>query len=461
MLDFMSVLSRYYFVFLIGYFVFSAVKFIIRKKEGGWVVPVGQKAVTILFVIFAFGILVFDPDENLMFVDAESLAFGALVLAFLVAAPALVKRAYKHSCPIITNTMVFLLGLGFVVLYRLNPDFAWRQFFIAAAGFGVSLLVPLGFRIFGQFEKLEKLYVLGCFAIVGIVAIADVVARLTGLPIVAVDAFGAARWLSVAGVSFQPSEFVKPVFVLYLACAFRTKPGMGKLIFTGAASAAIIGILVLQRDLGGALMFFVVFMAMFYVATGSKSLIGAGFGAIAVASVAAYQIFPHLRVRVAAWQNPWAVIDNQGFQITQSLFAIGTWGAFGAGLGRGLPWRIPVVERDVIFSAISEEFGWLFGLLLIAVYGILLFRGIDIARHSKRPLYALMALGFTVFLAFQAFVAIGGNIKLIPMTGITLPFVSYGGSSVFVSVLMVGMLNWLNGQINEKDKAEKAENDAG
>ena len=459
MLDFVSVLSRYYFVFLIGCFVFSAVKFMIRKKEDGRAAPVGQKAVTILFAAFAFGILAF--DENLMRVDWGSLAFGALVLGFLAVAPVLVKRVYKRSCPIITNTMVFLLGLGFVVLYRLNPDFALRQFFVATAGFGASLLIPSGFRIFSQFERLEKLYMLGCFALVGIVAIADVIARLTGLPIVAVDAFGAARWLSIAGVSFQPSEFVKPVFVLYLACAFRTRPSAGKLIFTSAESAAIIGILVLQRDLGGALMFFAVFMVMFYVTTGNRPLIGAGFAAIAVASVAAYQIFPHLRVRVAAWHDPWAVIDNQGFQITQSLFAIGTWGAFGAGLGRGLPWRIPVVERDVIFSAISEEFGWLFGLLLIAVYGILLFQGVSIARRSKRPLYAMMTLGFTVFLTFQAFVAIGGNIKLIPMTGITLPFVSYGGSSVFVSVLMAGMLNWLNGQINEKDRQEKVEDDAG
>ena len=449
MLDFISVLSRYYFVFLILYFVFSGTRFVAKGKKDGTPVPVGQRAVTILFVVFAFLILAF--DENLMAINYEALIFGGFVLLFAVAGPILIKKAYKGACPLITNTMFFLLALGFVALQRLDPGLAARQLFFAALGLGASLFIPLTFRVFGQFERLEKLFIALCAALVGIIVIADGLGRLIDIPIVSVDAFGAVRWISIGGISFQPSAFAKPVFVIYLACAFRTRPGPGKIVFTGVVSAAVIALLVLQRDLGSALMFFAVFMVMFYAATGSKTLVAAGLASMAAASVAAYQIFPHLRVRVAAWHNPWADISGQGFQIAQSLFAIGTWGPFGAGLGRGLPGRIPVVERDVIFSAIAEEFGWLFALLLIAAYAVFFLRGMMMAAAAKRPLYAMMTLGFAVFLAFQAFVSIGGNIKLIPMTGITLPFVSYGGSSVFVSILMVGVLNWLNGQINVEE----------
>ena len=443
----MSVLSRYYFVFLISYFLFASMRSIFGDSERK--TPKGQRIVTALFVVFAFIILAF--DQNMLSFDIETFVFGTFTLAFAIAGPVITNKFYKRACPNITNAMFFLLSLGFVALVRLNADLAARQLLFAALGFGVSKLIPLVLRIFRSFEKLEKLYILLCLGLVGIVTIVDFLAALTGIPLVAVDEFGATRWLSIAGFTFQSSEFVKPIFVVYLACAFRTKPSMGKLVFAGLSSAALIGILVLQRDLGSALMFFTIFMVMLYATTGSKALGLAGLGAMAAASVAAYQIFPHLRVRVAAWADPWAVIDGQGFQVAQSLFAIGTWGPFGIGLNRGWSNGIPVVERDVIFSAIAEEFGWLFALLLIFIFGIILLRGTDIARRSKRPLYALMALGFSVFLAFQAFVSIGGNIKLIPMTGITLPFLSYGGSSVFVSILMVGMLNWLNGEINVEE----------
>jgi len=449
----MSVLSRYYFVFLIFYFVFGAVRTIAKKQGDGSVLAKGQHIITVLLVIFAFFILSF--DENFLSFDVSALVFGGFVLIFAIFGSFAVRKVYARACLIITSCAFFLMVLGFVVLQRLDDGLAVRQLVFAAAGLGVSLIIPLIFRFFSNFERLEKLYLLLCFVLVGIVTIADILAALTGLPLVAIDEFGATRWISIAGFSFQASEFAKPIFVVYLACAFRTKPGSGKMVFTGAASAALIGILVIQRDLGSALMFFAVFMMMFYVATGNKILAAAGLGAMSAASVAAYHIFAHLRIRVAAWSNPWPLINDQGFQIAQSLFAIGTWGPFGIGLGRGMANHIPVVERDVIFSAISEEFGWLFALMIIAIYGLMLFRGMSIAKYSKRPLYAMMALGFTVFLTFQAFVAIGGNIKLMPMTGITLPFVSYGGSSIFVSILMVGVLNWLNGQINFDDEEGK------
>ena len=449
----MSVLSRYYFVFLIAYFLLQAGRFIFREsKDDAAAQPRGLWVITILLCLFAFPILAF--DENLMSVDLQTLLFGGFVLLFIMAGPLLARKIYRRPCPIMAQVMFFLLAMGFIAIYRLDPALAAAQFIFAVLGFGASLFIPLVFRIFGQFEKLEKLFLIVCAGLIGIVFIADILGSLIGIPLVSIDEFGAARWISIFGVSFQPSQIAKPLFVIYLACAFRVRPTMGKLAFIGAASAGIVGILVLQRDLGSALMFFTVFMVIFYTSTGNKALFAGGFAAFAAASVVAYQLFPHLRIRVAAWSNPWPLVANEGFQLTQSLFAIATWGPFGAGLGRGMASRIPVVERDIIFSAISEEFGWIFGLLFIGLYAVLLLRGADMARRAKRPLYALMTLGFTAFITFQAFVSIGGNIRLIPMTGITLPFVSYGGSSVFVSIIMIGVLNWLNGQLKEEERKE-------
>ncbi|MCL2573642.1 MAG: FtsW/RodA/SpoVE family cell cycle protein [Defluviitaleaceae bacterium] len=427
-----------------GRFIFK------ESKEDAVTQPRGLWAATILFAIFAFAILAF--DDIAMSVDLQTLLFGGFVLLFIIAGPVVAMRVFKRACPIMTHTMFFLLAIGFVAIYRLNPSLASAQFIFAVIGFAVSLLIPAIFRIFSQIEKLEKLFLVLCAGLIGIVFIADILGSIIGIPLVSIDEFGAARWVSIFGISFQPSEIAKPLFVLYLACAFRFKPSIGKLVFIGLASAGMVGILVLQRDLGSALMFFMVFMVIFYTSTGSRPLFLGGFAAFAAASVVAYQLFPHLRIRVAAWLNPWPLMANESFQLTQSLFAIATWGPFGAGLGRGMANWIPVVERDIIFSAIAEEFGWVFGLLFICLYAMILLRGTDMARRAKRPLYALMTLGFTVFITFQAFVSIGGNIRLIPMTGITLPLVSYGGSSVFITIIMLGILNWLNGQLREEEE---------
>ena len=448
----MSAVSRYYFVFLMGYFLLLGF-----RGLGGVLPQNSYRAAVWLLIVFAFPILAF--NEAYFSFNPGTLAFGAACLAFVMLGSFLMRRVFKQVCPILESCMFFLLAIGLVMLYRLSPGLAMRQLIFAAMGFGMALLVPMVLRVFREFERLEIVYLLLSIGMLGIVVTADVLANTLGLdiPIVAVDQFGATRWLVIGGINFQPSEFVKFIFVLYLACAFRKPLSFTKLVFVGAASGCVILILVAQRDLGHALVFFMVFMVMLYAARGSIMLFGLGLMAMSAASVVAYQYFPHLRVRVAAWRSPWADISNTGFQIAQSLFAIGSWGAFGAGLGLGLPNRIPVVERDMIFAAISEEFGWIFGLGVIAVYGLMLARGMQLALRAKRPMYAMMALGYSVIIGFQAFVGIGGNIGLIPLTGITLPLMSYGGSSVFVTMIMFGTLQWLAGQEAEFNADEDNE----
>ena len=436
MVELLAVLSRYYFVFLMICFIIVGYGFL--RGYGGRLRT--QKAIIALFALFAFAIVV----------DTWSGALFALaVIGFGIIGSFLLGRFYRNLCPLMTNIVMFKLTLGFIMLWRLDSDLALRQLVFAALALGLSLFIPLLFKLFKNFEKLEKLYFIICAGLLLLVMAAAWLADFTNIPLVAIDQFGSARWINIAGVTFQPSEFAVLAFLLFLACVFREKPSFGKLVFASVAVAGLVLILVLQRNLGGALMFFMVYMIMMYAATGSKILFLGGFGAMSIASVLAYQIFPHIRVRVAAFLDPWGDIAGGGFQLSQSIFAVSTWGAFGSGLGRGLPERIPVVERDVIFSAISEEFGWIFGLLLLALYVLFLLRGLQLARRVARPLYAMMALGFTTFLTFQAFVSIAGNIRFMPMTGVTLPFISYGGTSVFVCILMLAVLNWLSSQLDE------------
>ena len=185
-----------------------------------------------------------------------------------------------------------------------------------------------------------------------------------------------------------------------------------------------------------------IFMSMLYISTGNAFLISGGFLLFSVACVISYKLFSHVRVRVESWLDPWSDIDAGGYQITQSLFAIGTGGFFGSGLTRGMEDSIPVIERDFIFSAICEEFGVLFAVGLIILVLLMFSRSIRICLQCKNKFLCLLGSSIAVIICFQSFLIIGGVIKLIPLTGVTLPFVSYGGSSMLVSFLMIAILQW-------------------
>ncbi|MBQ3615101.1 MAG: FtsW/RodA/SpoVE family cell cycle protein, partial [Anaerotignum sp.] len=258
---------------------------------------------------------------------------------------------------------------------------------------------------------------------------------------------GSTNWLSFGigpiDITFQPSEIAKFLFVFYLASVFRKRVDWKQFLTTAILSAGLVFLLVLQKDLGSALIFFMTYMVMLYIATSNEFLFLIGMGAASGAAAVAYKLFSHVRVRVAAWQNPWADIDTGGYQIVSSLFAITTWGLFGSGLTKGMPRSIPVVESDMIFAAICEEFGAIFGMGVIGIFIMILFRGVRIALDCDRRYYSILAIGVTTMISFQAFIILGGVIKLIPLTGVTLPFVSYGGSSVLVSLMMIGLLQWV------------------
>ncbi len=202
--------------------------------------------------------------------------------------------------------------------------------------------------------------------------------------------------------------------------------------------------LVFQTDLGSALIFFMTYLVILYISTSKTWIVLLGSFLACIGSVIGYKLFNHVKVRVEIWLNPFSDIDNKGYQIAQSLFAIGTYAPMGSGFNRGMPNTIPVVEKDLIFSAICEEFGVFFGIGVILVFIMIFYRGVKISLNSQNKFLGLLSSGMTSLLCFQTFLIIGGATKLIPLTGVTLPFVSYGGSSIVISFVLIGILQWVS-----------------
>lgn len=434
MFDLIVILSRYLFLFYIAMFLWQGFIYVLDEQGTRFGNPLYavsfQRICIILMHITAFLILSYKPGTFSF--DINILALGSAGLVFLVYVNYASAKIYKKSCPLIWNGMLFLLDVSLIMLQRLNPNLAIKQFIWMTLGFTLTLSIPFIFKLIPRFEIFEKLYILFAYILI-----------LSTL-IFGKEEYGSLNWIKIGPIGFQPSEIVKFLFIFYLASVFRKKVELRQLIETGVLSAGIVLLLVIQKDLGGALIFFITYMMMLYIATSNEILFFSGMGCACIAAVLAYKLFSHVRVRVSAWHNPWRDIDSGGYQIVQSLFAITTWGFLGSGLGRGMPFKIPVVSKDFIFAAICEEFGTLFGIGIILIFVMLLLRGIIIALNCNRRYYSLLAIGVIIMFAFQAFLIIGGVIKLIPLTGVTLPFISYGGSSVLVSILMIGLLQWVN-----------------
>ncbi|SET01144.1 FtsW/RodA/SpoVE family cell cycle protein [[Clostridium] polysaccharolyticum] len=347
---------------------------------------------------------------------------------FLVAYFILYPLLYPKISRAILNHMMMLFSIGFVMLARLSYDSAWRQFGMAFVAMGGSLVVPVVIRKMKILMKLQFIYLLSGVGLLAYVYLYGVVV------------YGAKNWISVGGVLIQPSEFVKILFVFFAAASLsKVKSFLGVVMVSGAAAVHVM-ILVLEKDLGASLILFITYVIMLYIATGKSFYLFGGLGAGSVASVFAYQLFPHVKVRVSAWLNPWGTIENSGYQVAQSLFAIGTGGWFGMGIGKGLPTSIPVGKSDFIFAAISEEFGGIFALWLMLLYITCFVLFITIALRCKEIFYKLAALGLSIMFIVQVLLCIGGVTKFIPSTGVTLPLVSYGGSSVFATVIVFSIL---------------------
>lgn len=338
---------------------------------------------------------------------------------------------YKKASELLLNNMLMLLAISLVILTRISFDKALKQFLIMIASTVLSLLIPIILQKMTSFRRFTWAYALVGIAALSVVLVAGAVS------------YGAKLSISIAGISIQPSEFVKILYVFFIASMLYQATDMKQLLITSAIAAVHVLILVASKDLGSALLYFVTYLVMIYVATRRLTYFVGGLAACSFAAVAGYKLFSHVRVRVLAWKDPLSMIDKEGYQISQSLFAIGTGGWFGMGLCQGLPNKIPVVAQDFIFSAISEEMGGIFALCLIMVCVSCFFMFLNIAMQMKDQFYKLVALGLGTVYAFQVFLTIGGVTKFIPSTGVTLPLVSYGGSSLLSTMILFGIIQGL------------------
>lgn len=356
--------------------------------------------------------------------------YGAQVL-FFIAYILLYRLFYPDCSRILVNNVSMLLCVGFIILSRLSFERAARQFIIAAVSAVITWLIPF---IMGRVWQLSKIPWVYGLAGAGL---------LTAVHFLGDTSYGAQLSLSVGSISIQPSEFVKILFVFFVACMFYRSTSLKQVVITTGAAALHVILLVASRDLGNGLIFFVTYLAMVFAATSNWLYLGAGILSGCGAAGLAYRLFSHVRVRVSAWRNPWADIDNTGYQITQSLFAIGTGGWFGMGLYQGMPGKIPVVSKDFVFAAISEELGAMFALCVLLICLGCFLQFVMIACEMQALFYRLIAFGLGMMYITQVFLTVGGTIKFIPSTGVTLPLISYGGSSVLSTLILFGVLQGL------------------
>lgn len=267
---------------------------------------------------------------------------------------------------------------------------------------------------------------------------------------------GARNWVNIGPISGQPSEFMKPVLVVILAAGFSNRPRFAKCLPTIAYAALCCAILLTERDLGALLLYFLTTVLMYYVSSSNAALSLAGMGMGAGAAVIAYQVFPYVQDRVAIWKNPWSDPLDTGYQIVRALIAIGSGGLFGMGLGLGMPRNVPLYHSDFIFTSIAEEFGLIFSVGLMAVYVLVIMRGMIVAGNARTSFHSLVAFGLVIMMGLQALLIIGGNTKLLPLTGVTLPLVSYGGSSLVSTFFSMGILLGIS-SMNSEDEARDIE----
>lgn len=347
----------------------------------------------------------------------QIIVFASVLLLFYI--------LYPEGNRLIINNTCILLMIGMIILTRLSYDKAVKQFFIVAGSFVIGFLIP---EMIFRFDFLKKFTWI--YAGVGIAAMSVVL-------LLGAVTNGSKISYTIAGITFQPSEVVKVLFIFFLAGALYNCEDVIQLFLISVVAAIHVIILVMSKDLGSALIFFVIYLAMIYISTENPALIILGITFGGFASMISYRIFPHIRIRVAAWRNPFGDIENSGYQLSQSLFGISSGGWFGVGLYGGSPASIPYVERDFIFSAVAEELGVIFAVLMtlvcLSTFGMMMFEG----YYIKDRFYRLLVCGTGIAYIFQTFLTIGGGSKFIPLTGVTLPLVSYGGSSVLVTIIMI------------------------
>lgn len=374
----------------------------------------------------------------------QTLAVPLGLFAAFAAAHIGVRIFAPGADPAILPVVFTLSGIGITFVTRLQPDASLGQ--VIFLFLGVALMVGT-LAVVKNLEVIKRYkYVLGIAGIILLV-----------LPMfIGTEIYGSKLWIKIGGFQFQPGEFAKVLIVLFLAgylaenrellsISNRTVLGIKfprlRLLYPlFIVWGVCLLVVAFERDLGSALLFYTIFLIMLYVATGRVSYVIIGLALLAIGAFGMYQIMSHVQVRVAIWLDPFSDAQNLGYQIVQSLFSLADGGLAGVGIGKGMADIIPVVASDMIFAAIGEEMGLLGGSAVLLLFMLFAVRGLTTAARAKSDLAAFSAAGLTAAISFQAFTIVGGVTKLIPLTGVTLPFMSQGGSSLLASFVIVGLL---------------------
>lgn len=423
---YVSEFSKYVIALLIALYTFESFMVFRFKDEKRRGAGYTRQSILMFALHFSCFIVICFETGDIMY-----LFFYAFQQIALYAAAMLYRLLYPAANRLLVNNMCMLLSIGFIILTRLSYNMAVKQFIIAAGSLVVALIIPFFVHKFKFLKNLQWIY-----ALVGIAALSVVL-------ILGQTTYGSKLSYSIAGITFQPSEFVKIIFVFFVASALYRSNGFFEVFTTAVVAGVHVIVLVCSRDLGSALIFFVVYVLMVYIATGKFRYIILGILGGSGAAYVAFSVFRHVQVRVQAWKDPWSVIDSAGYQITQSLFAISSGGWFGLGLYKGTPDSIPFVEADFVFSAIAEELGIIFAVCLILICLSSFIMMMNISAHLTDKFYQLTAFGLGITYIFQIFLTIGGGTKFIPLTGVTLPLVSYGGSSILTTLILFSVTEGL------------------
>jgi cell division protein FtsW (lipid II flippase) len=410
-----------------------------RRPELGLLFWVAALGITGSVAVAAAEVAGFRPQQLVIPVSFVVIAF-ALHL-FLAA------RGIRGD-PLLLPIAAALTAIGLVLVQRLASNLLVQQLswtLIAAGAFAATILIPRDLSALSRFKW--------TWALLGVLLLISPL-----LPVIGREVNGARIWIGAGTVTFEPWEAVKILLVIFFAAyleEFREVlsqtqrrfgpvpvpplPYLGPIVAMWAIAMVV---MVFEKDLGATLLFLGIFLAMLYLGTGEAFYALIGMLLLLVGGFFAYQAFGHVAARVDVWLHPFAedLRFDQGYQLVQGLFALANGGLFGAGLGNGMPDRIPVVWSDFVFDAFAEEVGFAGALALLALYLLFVYRGMLIALRAPTAFLQLLAAGLSFIIALQTLVIVGGNARLIPLTGITLPFVAYGGSSLVTNWMLVALL---------------------
>ncbi|MBF7095728.1 FtsW/RodA/SpoVE family cell cycle protein [Alkalibacter sp. M17DMB] len=393
----------------------------------------------LLFNFLAFILMYFYGSEN----SLNVLLLGLAVI-FTIGILYHIIKVYDWGDEYLFLIASMLCSIGILMIYRLDPDYGIRQ--IKWFGLGTAVFF-LTFIFLGKTKFWSSKPMIYAYPLISIFLFS--VTLIFGQRI-----GGAKNWIEIFGINVQPWEIIKLLYVFYAGLFFSNREliylptvnlkgkaiKINSIFLFSLISYVHLGFLVLQREWGGAVLLFLIFFSFLYAFDNHRSFLFVNGVFALVGGFVGYLLLDHIQVRIWTWIDPWSDMAGKGYQITQSLFAIGAGGFFGTGIGLGNPEIIPEVHTDFIFSAICEEMGIFGGVAVVLLYFLLVYRGIKISLRIDNIFYKAASFGITAIFGFQTFIIIGGVIKLVPLTGITLPFISYGGSSLISTFLALGAL---------------------